>query len=165
MTIYTIGHSRAPIERFLELLALPSVDLLVDVRSQPHSRFAPQFNRQALARSLACAGVTYHYLGDALGGRPKDPQFRLPDGTVEYGRLGQAPHYRRGLQELYGLAEQARLAIMCAEADFRHCHRYWLISRSLLSDGVKVCHITHASTLVDMDENEFSAVPDQLRLW
>ena len=165
MTIYTIGHSHVSIERFLELLALHRIDTLTDVRSQPHSRFAPQFNRQALQTSLARAGVAYRYLGDRLGGRPKDPQYRRPDGTVDYSLLGQSPLYREGLRELRDDAEKSRLAVMCAEADFHHCHRYWLITRSLVGEGVEVQHVLHTGALVGTDGEAFSPLPDQLRLF
>jgi uncharacterized protein (DUF488 family) len=64
MTIYTIGHSHTPIERFTELLKRHRIDTLIDVRSQPHSRFVPQFNRQALQTSVAQMAMAYRYLGD-----------------------------------------------------------------------------------------------------
>jgi uncharacterized protein (DUF488 family) len=165
MTLYTIGHSHIPIERFSELLTLHRIDTLTDVRSQPHSRFAPQYNRQTLHMAVAQVGIVYRYLGDKLGGRPKDPQYRRPDGTVDYIRLAQAPHYRQGLLELRGEAEQTRLAVMCAEADFRKCHRYWLITRSLVREGVEVQHILHSGALVGTTQDEFSAITDQLLLF
>ena len=116
MTLYTIGHSHIPIERFSELLTLHRIETLTDVRSQPHSRFAPQFNRQTLQTALAQLGIVYRYQGDTLGGRPRDPRYRRPDGTVDYLRLAQAPHYRQGLRELQREADKSRLAVMCAGA-------------------------------------------------
>jgi uncharacterized protein (DUF488 family) len=164
MTIYTIGHSHVSIERFLALLALHRIDTLTDVRSQPYSRFAPQFNRQVLHASLARARIAYRYLGDKLGGRPKDLQYRRPDGTIDYHRLAQSARYQEGLRELQREAERSRLAVMCAEADFHHCHRYWLITRSLVRAGVEVQHVLHSGTLSGTDADAFISVPDQLRL-
>ena len=68
--LYTVGHSNHPIGRFIELINAAGIELIVDVRSVPFSRFAPQFNRAALEKSLASARIGYHYLGDLLGGRP-----------------------------------------------------------------------------------------------
>jgi uncharacterized protein (DUF488 family) len=48
MTIYTIGHSHTAIERFVDLLRLHPIQVLIDTRSQPYSRYAPQFNRKSL---------------------------------------------------------------------------------------------------------------------
>jgi uncharacterized protein (DUF488 family) len=43
--IYTIGHSKHPIDRFIALLRQHGIDALADVRSTPYSRFNPQFNK------------------------------------------------------------------------------------------------------------------------
>ena len=165
MTIYTIGHSHIPIERFAELLMLHRIATLIDARSQPHSRFAPQFNRQALQASLEQAGIAYRYVGDRLGGRPQDPQYHLPSGKIDYLRLAQAPLYLKGLQELQREAEQSRVAVMCAEADYRKCHRYWLITRSLLDEGVEVHHILHSGELVGTTRDELISPSPQLHLF
>ncbi|HSF30152.1 MAG TPA: DUF488 family protein [Candidatus Tectomicrobia bacterium] len=60
MSIYTIGHSHIPIALFIEVFKLHHVDTLIDARSQPHSRFAPQFNRRGLQTSLVRQGLAYH---------------------------------------------------------------------------------------------------------
>jgi uncharacterized protein (DUF488 family) len=164
MRLLTIGHSHIPIARFIELLRLHHIDTLIDARSQPHSRFAPQFNQKALHTSLEQAGLAYHYLGDKLGGRPKDPQYHLPGGKVDYLRLAQAPFFQEGLQELRREAEASCVALMCAEADFRKCHRYWLIARSLVDEGVEVQHILPSGELLGTSANEFISTSDQLPL-
>ena len=46
-SLLTIGHSKHPIEKFLELLRQHGVEVLVDARSQPFSRFSPHFSRKA----------------------------------------------------------------------------------------------------------------------
>jgi uncharacterized protein (DUF488 family) len=165
MTIYTIGHSNIPIARFIELLKRHRIDTLIDVRSLPHSRFSPQFNRKALQMSLEQAGIAYRYLGDKLGGRPKNPQYHLPDGNIDYIRLAQAPFYQEGFHEMQRQAERSRVVVMCAEADFRKCHRYWLITHSLVGEGAEVNHILHSGELVGTTPDEFVSTPDQLRLF
>ena len=73
LTIYTIGHSDHTRPAFVDLLRKFDVALLVDVRSQPYSRWTPQFNREDLAHDLEEAGIAYRSMGDSLGGRPADP--------------------------------------------------------------------------------------------
>jgi uncharacterized protein (DUF488 family) len=163
MTIYTIGHSNTTLARFLDLLARHGIEVLVDARSQPHSRFSPHFNRPSLRASLARVGIAYRYLGDKLGGRPTDPQYRLPDGRVDYERLAAAPMYQAGLQQLQREAATRRVAVMCSEADYRRCHRYWLIARSLMDAGVEVQHILHSGEAVRSLPEDL-APADQLRL-
>lgn len=164
MTIYTIGHSHTAIERFVDLLRLHPIQVLIDTRSQPYSRYAPQFNRKSLQTSLQQAGITYLYLGDKLGGRPTEVQYRLPNGKVDYERLAEAPSYREGLAQLTHEAERHSLAIMCSEADYRKCHRYWLITRSLVHEGVEVQHILPSGGLIQTRPEAFSPVSHQLGL-
>ena len=57
--VFTIGHSNHPAEVFLGLLRRHGIEAVVDVRSSPHSRFNPQFNRKALQAALTEAGVGY----------------------------------------------------------------------------------------------------------
>jgi uncharacterized protein (DUF488 family) len=163
--IYTIGHSHVPVEQFVSLLAQHQIEVLVDTRSQPYSRYAPQFNRESLKASLEQAGVKYLYMGDALGGRPADKQYYDADGKVDYDRLATAPFYLEGLERLKKGAEKYRLAIMCSEADYHKCHRYNLITRSLVAEGIPVRHILHSGEVVETDPEAFSIQADQLRLF
>jgi uncharacterized protein (DUF488 family) len=163
--VYTIGHSHAAIETFIDLLRLPLIEVLVDTRSQPYSRYAPQFNRESLKTSLLRAGIAYLYLGDELGGRPRDAQYHLPNGKVDYERLAEALSYRGGLARLKHEAEGHCVAVMCSEADYRQCHRYWLITRSLVNEGAEVHHILHSGALVQTRPDEFSPSPRQLGLF
>src|SRR5207302_8791368 len=68
-TFFTIGHSTRPIPEFVDLLRRAEVALLTDVRTIPRSRTNPQYNGEALAQSLAEAGIAYEHI-TALGGRP-----------------------------------------------------------------------------------------------
>ena len=70
LSVFTIGHSNHPAEVFLRLLLQHGIEEIVDVRSSPHSRYNPQFNRKALQAVLAEAGVGYVFMGAELGGRP-----------------------------------------------------------------------------------------------
>ena len=163
MAMYTIGHSNTPLARFLELLTQHGIEVLIDTRRQPYSRFSPQFNRTSLPTSLRHVGIIYRYRGETLGGRPQDPSYRLPNGHVDYARLAAAPMYQEGLQQLRREAATYGVAIMCSEADYRHCHRYWLITRSLMGEGVEVRHILQSGALGHSLPEDFAAA-EQLPL-
>lgn len=162
--ILTVGHSNLPVEQFVELLQANGVDVLVDVRSTPYSRYNPQFNRESLARSLAAAGVEYAFAGEYLGGRPKDPTCyksgALPDEggdylkQVDYQEVMERPWYRKGIARLVEMAQEQRLAIMCSEEDPLKCHRHHLLSRTLLQEGVTVLHIRSDGRVQDASELE-----------
>ena len=164
MTIYTVGHSNIAIEQFVDLLRLHMIQVLADTRSQPYSQYAPQFNRQSLKTSLQNAGMAYLYLGDKLGGRPMDARYYRPEGTVDYDQLAEAPFYRKGIERLKQEAEGRCLAIMCSEACYRACHRYNLITRSLVQVGITVHHILHSGGLESADLYDFRSELRQLGL-
>lgn len=145
--IYTIGHSNYPIEHFIALLQQHGIQALADVRSNPYSRFNPQFNRAKLQASLATAGVRYVFLGEELGARSKDPAVYDEEGRVSYAKLAQTPLFRQGIARLQTGMQQLRVAIMCAERNPLECHRTILVSRELEKLGIPVTHILHDGTL------------------
>ena len=146
--IYTIGHSNHPIEHFVSLLQQHGIQALADVRSNPYSRFNPQFNREKLQASLAAAGgIRYVFLGEELGARSKDPACYDAEGRVSYAKLAQTPLFRQGIDRLQTGIQQLRIAIMCAERNPLECHRTILVSRELEKIGIPVTHILHDGTL------------------
>lgn len=149
-TIHTIGHSDHTTEAFIDLLRDYGITLVVDVRSQPYSRWMPQFNRETLQEDLKGAGIVYRFMGDALGGRPSDPAMYDPgQERPNYKRIAEASGYQIGIDALINLASNAQSAIMCSEGDYRQCHRHLLITQTLLDRGVPVTHIRPDGTTVE----------------
>ncbi len=152
-TLYTIGHSHHAIGAFLALLQQHEITLVVDVRSQPYSRWAPQFNREALQRALEAAGLRYRDLGALLGGRPSDPALYAPDSTPDhpkpdYARMAASTPFRLGLAALMEAAQRERAAVLCSEGDHEQCHRGKLLGPELLRAGWCVWHITPGGEVV-----------------
>ncbi len=139
--LFTIGHSNIAIEHFLDLLARHAVEVLVDVRSTPYSRFCPRFNGPELRQTVEAVGIIYRFAGGELGGKPGDTALRGEDGTPDYDRIAATAAYQVGLEALETLARVRCVAIMCSEADPAHCHREKLIARGLRARGVVVTHI------------------------
>lgn len=142
MQLYTIGHSNHTPEKFLDLLASAKIEVLVDVRSNPNSKWAQWANRDALKKLAASRGLTYVYLGDVLGGQPSDGDSHDPrTGKVDYDRIRQQEYFQRGLKRLIAEAETRRICIMCAEEDPGACHRNLLVGQSLRLLGITVLHL------------------------
>ena len=161
--ILTVGHSNHEEAAFLELLRAGDVELLVDVRANPRSRY-PQFNRSALAASLKEAGTDYVHLGEQLGGRrsarPDSANLALPEGPFR----GYADHmdtevFADGRTHLEDLAGERRAAVMCAEGDWRHCHRR-LIADGLTARGWRVLHLGPNGALSPHELDEHAVVED-----
>jgi uncharacterized protein (DUF488 family) len=118
--LYTIGHSDHTTAAFVDLLRRHGITLVVDVRSQPYSRWAPQFNRETQARGLQDAGITYHFMGDTLGGRPADPTLYDPgQERPDYQQVERTPAYQAGMDQLLELAGSETVAVMCSEGSYR----------------------------------------------
>jgi len=142
LLIHTIGHSDHSTAAFVDLLRQHGITAVVDVRSQPYSRWAPQFNRETLAHDMDGFGIAYRFMGDALGGRPADPALYDPgQERPDYQRLEQTHAYRAGVDRLLELARAERVAVMCGEGDHRRCHRHLLVAQTLLKRGARVIHI------------------------
>ncbi len=71
LVVWTVGHSNHDFDVFAGLLAREQIEFLVDVRSHPYSRFAPQFNRDALQHAIGQAGIRYLYLGEDSAAGPR----------------------------------------------------------------------------------------------
>jgi uncharacterized protein (DUF488 family) len=139
-SVFTIGHSTHPIDRFVALLQQHGITAVCDVRSTPFSRFNPQFNRDALQKSLQAAGIAYVFLGKELGARSGDPAC-YENGRVQYDRLASTALFQEGLDRVRGGTQQYRIVLLCAEKEPLDCHRTILVSRHLVERGFDVQHI------------------------
>jgi uncharacterized protein (DUF488 family) len=139
--VYTVGHSSHPFEAFLKLLGDHGVAVLVDVRSAPYSKYAPQFDREVLQRALNAAGIKYLFLGAELGGRPENQAYYDAEGHAVYSRMTTDPAFVAGIERLERGMANYRLALMCGEEDPAHCHRRLLVARILMERGHEVLHI------------------------
>ncbi len=138
--VLTLGHSNHPWPGFVSLLEANDVACLIDVRSMPASRRYPQFDRPEMERGLREAGIGYRFLGDRLGGRPKD-SVCYAGGAVDYARVAATKAFRDGLDEAAVVARERRCCLMCAERDPLDCHRSILVARHLAPKGFAIAHI------------------------
>lgn len=144
--LYTIGHSRHSMAQLLKMLRTWRVARLVDVRRVPFSRLNPQFNRDRLAADIASQQIAYQHLED-LGGL-RDPAGADKSRNTgwrnaflrSYADYAQTASFQDALRVLSKAAMQETCAIMCAEADWRQCHRQIIADYLLLRD-FEVLHI------------------------
>ena len=134
--IFTVGHSTLPIEQFIALLNVYGIERLVDIRTIPGSRRNPQFMAEALAVSLAAAGIEYLHM-TGLGGlrhtRKDSPNTGWHNKSFRgYADYMQTPEFAEALVALIRMRREKRVAIMCAEAVPWRCHR------SLVADALEV---------------------------
>jgi uncharacterized protein (DUF488 family) len=151
--IYTIGHGARKAEEFLGLLKRYGIEYLVDVRSQPFSRYHPQFSQNNLKAFLEENNVRYVFMGDTLGGRPKDPGCYDENGKINYEKVKTKDFFKEGMERLKtAYKKNLDVAIMCSERDPAQCHRYHLISSVLDAELIDVMHIDQHGQLKTQHE-------------
>ncbi len=124
-----LNYSKEVLIRVIERL---KVEKVIDVRSSPFSALQTDFNRTEITKWLPCK-YTWR---KGLGGRTE-----IDDSALEY---------------LINEGAKRDVLILCAEKDFRNCHRHTVIAERLYSNyKVKVKHIvgvegeTYVPTKVD----------------
>jgi uncharacterized protein (DUF488 family) len=128
--VWTIGHGAGSFPEFEERIGPYGISVLLDVRSEPYSRHAPDFTRRRLEVLTEDAGIGYRWLGSTLGGR------------ADTGPVGpERPGFDEAIEELVELAETTNTAIMCAELEPGACHRSTVVGAALHRRGVEVIHI------------------------
>jgi len=119
--VLMVGHSNHSIAAFLEILEHNAVKHLVDVRERPRSRFA-HFCQPDLSQVLQSRDITYTWM-PRLGGLNPLPR----------------PALETELQRI--LPPPPGLCLMCAEGDFRQCHRHQLLAPIIRELGYRVVQI------------------------
>jgi uncharacterized protein (DUF488 family) len=144
---FTIGHSTRDIDEFIDLLHSNDIRTVTDVRRLPGSNRYPQFNRDALAASLAEAGIGYGRAEDLAGRRrvSRSVPFEVNGWWENRSFHNYADHaltadFQRALAELRERGRAQRTALMCSEAVWWRCHRR-IIADHLLAHGEQVEHI------------------------
>jgi uncharacterized protein (DUF488 family) len=140
-TVYTIGHGAETFSNVESRLGRHHVQTIVDVRSIPYSKHAPDFRKKELDVIVAAAGLGYRWLGDRLGGRPDDVRLHTASGDADYDKIAATPAFSAALDEVEAMAKTSRVALMCSEIEPEGCHRTALLSPALEDRGYRVVHI------------------------
>ena len=166
-SIFTIGHSNLKQEEFDALLKRHGIEVLVDVRSYPKSRFCPHFNKDTLSGHLEGNGVEYHYFPE-LGGHQFEGEGK-ERRELSYEECIAREEFQKGLRSVRECAKEGyRVALMCSEGDPMDCHRMVMLGRALahpeIYDGrlkpMDVQHITRMGYTLDQGHFERKMMKD-----
>jgi uncharacterized protein (DUF488 family) len=148
--LYSIGHGNRKAEDFLALLKDFGIEYLIDIRSQPYSKFNPQFNQIDLKFFLKRNGVQYVFMGDTIGGRPKDTSCYDNEGKVDYELVKTKDFFLSGIDRLKtAYYKDINVVLMCSESNPCECHRSKLIGKVLFNDNIVLKHIDEKGKLKD----------------
>ena len=149
--LYTIGHSNYPVEHLIDLLQKYQMDYLLDVRSTPYSRYAPQYNTDVLKKKLEENGIRYAPMGNYFGARQSNMEF-YPNGYLDFELFRESELFKKGLDNVLLGLEQYNIALMCTEKDPIECHRTIMVARGFELIGVNVQHILHDGHCMTQEE-------------
>jgi uncharacterized protein (DUF488 family) len=144
-TIYTIGFTKKPLRKFLDLLREAGADAVIDVRRHNSSQLAGYAKKDDLACILEMAGIGYE---QALIFAPEEDllaQYKAK--KISWDEYEQ--QFVRALEQADPIDEaQAMLkpyqrpALLCAEDEAKKCHRRlvaeWLAPKL---GNVKIVHL------------------------
>ena len=139
--IYTIGHSNHSWDTFAPLLTDNGIELVVDTRTNPVSRFAPFANRRTLTDLLESIGIDYEFMGGPLGGKPRDRSMYDANGKPDYRKMRSTHEFAEAIDQLAGMASRRATAILCSEEDPTLCHRRLLLGPALEDRGCVQRHL------------------------
>jgi uncharacterized protein (DUF488 family) len=122
-----VGYEGRDIGEFVADLSASGISRLIDVRLTPISR-KRGFSKTALAHALGEAGIAYEHRREL--GNPKTnrsgfagPAEALAQARAVYADLLRTPEACDALDAVAVAGQREFVALLCFEADQRHCHR------------------------------------------
>ncbi|MBN1962535.1 MAG: DUF488 domain-containing protein [Deltaproteobacteria bacterium] len=150
--IFTIGYGAQTPATLLKHLKRAKIKYVVDVRSIPYSRYQPDYSKEVFEQFLDKNGMRYVFMGDLLGGRPKDDDCYI-DGKVAYAKIRSKEYFKRGLVRIINAFKQGlNICLLCSESKPTQCHRAKLIGCALSDEGVQVLHLLPNGTSCTQQE-------------
>jgi uncharacterized protein (DUF488 family) len=139
-TLATIGYESATQDDVIARLQRAGVKVLIDVRAVAASRRAG-FSKGVLAASLQAAGIDYVHLrqlGTPKTGRDAARAGRIAEMHAIYEDHLSEPAAQLELAQAAEIAGERKAALLCYEADVRHCHREIVAERLVAVLGCAV---------------------------
>lgn len=140
-TLYTIGYSAFKINTFIETLKKYKISCLVDVRSNPNSKFFVDYNKSNLESTLKKYGIIYRNYTDEFGARQLNPIYHKK-GYLDFEEFVKSDVFLEGLKKIQaGIELNYTFVFMCAEKDPSTCHRTIMVARAFHELGYDVKNI------------------------
>lgn len=140
--LFTIGHSQHGINDFISLLKMYDIDYILDVRSTPYSKYAEQYNKENISKSLNLVNIKYSFMGKYFGARPQNIKLYSDEGYLDFEKVRGTQDFNKGIENvILGLKQGHRIALMCTEKEPIDCHRAILVARAFEMRMIYANHI------------------------
>lgn len=151
-TVYSIGYSGFSIDDFIDIIKKNEISLIVDVRSQPYSKYFLEYNKESLKKSLKYNGIYYRNYAKEFGARQEEMEFYSDDGYLDFELFAKSKNFLRGFEKLkQSMLQNYKFSLMCAEKNPINCHRTILIAREFYNAGYKIIHLLPNGTMTQED--------------
>ena len=141
--LYTVGYSGFNTGDFLSLLSRYSINVLIDVRSNPFSSRFSDYNKPQLECLLKQNHIHYYNYDKEFGARQPEQRFYQQYGFLDFEMFASSENYNQGYRKIEtGLKKNYIVALMCSEKDPMDCHRAIMISRTFNENGHSVLHLS-----------------------
>ncbi len=150
--IYTIGYSCFKIDQFIKVLKKYRITSLIDVRSNPNSKFYEDYNQINLEKILRSHGIIYRNYKEEFGARQEDKKY-YKKGYLDFGEYTKSKQFLDGVRKVEaGIALNYVFAFMCAEKDPSTCHRNIMVARKFHQLGYNIKNIL-ADGAIELQES------------
>lgn len=145
--VFTIGHTLQSQDDFYDMLQQFNVNCIIDVRSMPYSKHAPQFNKDTLNAYLKNKNILYAHFGIEFGARRNDCLSLVNKDGQDFMQVNfelgvKTDNFKAGIRRLdNALGQERTIALMCTETNPLDCHRFSFISRYLYENNYQIAHI------------------------
>jgi uncharacterized protein (DUF488 family) len=140
-TIYTIGYSGYKPEDFIDELKRRKINVLIDVRSQPYSKYRSEYNKESINELLKSQSIIYRNLALEFGARQTNRNY-YSDGKLDFDKFAVSEIFSQGIEKVKTASNLGYImTLMCAEKEPEKCHRAILVARALRDNGFEIRHI------------------------
>lgn len=161
--IFTIGYVSYQPQEMIDVLHSFGISCLIDVRSNPHSAYYTQYNKEEFSGTLKQGGILYRNYWLEFGARQEDPRYFAKEGYLDFSVFTRSDQFQQGVRKIeQGMQMGYRFALMCAEKDPMTCHRAIMIGKALKEQGFTVKHILYPAQIETQEEMEQRGLGDQL---
>ena len=137
--IYTIGYEKSKVEDLISTLTNNSIDVVVDVRSIPYSKYYPSYNKEYFGKKLHDNNIKYLFMGDKLGAKNFSLDTVEGSNKIDYSKIRMKKTFQEGINRLHNGIKKFNICLFCSEKDPIFCHRNILICKEL--KGYEVLHL------------------------
>ena len=142
--IYTIGHNKKSLRKFIELLCQAQVTKVIDVRLNNTSQLVGFAKKEDLSFILELIGIGYEHLPQLAPTKELRKKFKQDKNWDEYKEAYIQLLDERGsiaFLEQYSEANQT-VCLLCSEDKPDQCHRRLLAEYiQVRCPNVEICHL------------------------